>query len=75
MFYIPKIGDYLKILTNDEVKDIVAINSSEYFKSKREKFYSELIEEQNSRKVAESFYIFPTTPDEVEKYIEIINFF
>ena len=37
MLYIPKIGDYLKILTYDEVKDFVAINFSEYFKSTREK--------------------------------------
>ena len=32
MFYISKIGDYLRILTDDEVKDLVAINFSEYFK-------------------------------------------
>ena len=30
--YIPKIDDYLKILTGDKVKDFVAINFSEYFK-------------------------------------------
>ena len=35
MLYIPKIDDYLKILTDDEVKDSVAINLSEYFKSTR----------------------------------------
>ena len=34
--YIPKIDDYLKILTDEEVKDSVAINFSEYFKSVRE---------------------------------------
>ena len=33
MLYIPKIDDYLKILTNEEVKDFVAINFREYFKS------------------------------------------
>ena len=33
MLYISKIGDYLKILTNDEVKDFVVINFSKYFKS------------------------------------------
>ena len=33
MLYIPKINDYLEILTNEEVKDFVAINFSEYFKS------------------------------------------
>ena len=58
--YIPKIEDYLKILTDGEVKDFVAINFSEYFKSARE--------EENLRKVAKSLYIFLTTPDEVEKY-------
>ena len=29
MFYIPKIDDYLEILTDVEVKDFVAINFSE----------------------------------------------
>ena len=39
MLYIPKINDYLKSLTNEEVMDFVAINlmnifiSHEYFKS------------------------------------------
>ena len=33
MLYIPKINDYLEILTNEEAKDFVAINFSEYFKS------------------------------------------
>ena len=33
MLYIPKINGYLEILTNEEVKDFVAINFSEYFKS------------------------------------------
>ena len=37
MFYIPKIGDYLKILTDSEVKYLVVIKSSEYFKSTRKK--------------------------------------
>ena len=55
MFYIPKFDDYLNILT--EVEYFVAINSSQYFKSIREG--------KNLRKVAKSFYIFLTTPDEV----------
>ena len=55
MLYIPKIDDYLKILTDEEIKDFVAINFNEYFKSIRE--------EQNLRKVAESLYNFLTTPD------------
>ena len=67
MLDIPKIGDYFKILTDDEVKDFVAINFSEYFKSTREKLYSKLTQEQNIRKVAELLYIFLTTSDEVEK--------
>ena len=60
--YIPKIDDYLKILTDEEVKDFVAINFSGYFNSIRE--------EQNLRKVAKSLYIFLTTPDKVEKYVQ-----
>ena len=40
MLCIPKIGDYLKTFTDDEVKDFVAINFSEYFKSSRKKMYS-----------------------------------
>ena len=59
--YIPKIDDYLEILTYEEVKDFVAINSSKYFKSIRE--------EQNLRKVAKSLYNFLRTPDEVERYV------
>ena len=62
MLYIPKIDDYLKILTGEEVKEFVAINFNEYFKSIRE--------EENLRKVATLLYIFLTTPDEVEKYVQ-----
>ena len=67
MLYIPKIGDYLKILTDDKVKDFVAINFSGYLKSTRKKLYSKLSKEQNLRKVAKSLYIFLATPNEVEK--------
>ena len=42
MFYIPKINDYLKILTDEEVKDFVSINFSKYFNS--------IKEEQNLRR-------------------------
>ena len=73
MLYTPKIGDYLKILTDEEVKDFVAINFSEYFKSTREKLYSKLNEEQDLKTVAKLLYIFLTTPDEVEKYVEMIQ--
>ena len=65
MFYIPKIDDYFKFKTDEEVKDFVSINFVEYFKSLREK--------QNLRTVAESLYIFLTTPDEVEKYVQSIS--
>ena len=33
MLYIPKIDKCLKILTDEEVKDFVVMNVSEYFKS------------------------------------------
>ena len=66
MLYIPQIGNYLEILTNEKVKVFVAINFSKYFKSTREKAYSKLNEEENLRKVAKLLYIFLTTPDEVK---------
>ena len=62
MLYVPKIDDYFKILTDGEVKDFVAINFSEYFTSIREK--------QNLRKVAKLLFIFLTTTDEEEKYVQ-----
>ena len=62
MFYILKIDDYLKILSDEEVKDFVVITFSKYFKSIRE--------EQNLRKTAKSLYIFLTTPNKVKKYVE-----
>ena len=61
MLYIPKIDDYLKVVTDEEVKDFAAINFREYFKS--------LSKEQNLRKTAEWHHIFLITPDEVEKYV------
>ena len=33
MLYIPKIDNYLKILTGEEVKYLLTINFSKYFKS------------------------------------------
>ena len=71
--YIPKIDDYLKILTDEEVKNIVAINLSEYFKSTREKLHSRVSEEQNLRKGAGSLYIFLSTSDEAKKYVQTCN--
>ena len=55
MLYIPKIDDYLEILTDEEVKDFAAINFSESIR-----------EEQNLRKVAKLLYFLLTTPDEVQ---------
>ena len=55
---IPKINDYLEMLSNEEVKDFVVINFSEYFKSTSE--------EQNLREFAKSLYIFLATPDEMQ---------
>ena len=36
MYYIPKVDNCLKILTDEEVKDFVAIHFSEHFKYIRE---------------------------------------
>ena len=69
MLYIPKISDYLKILTDNEVNHFVPINFSEYVKSTRGKLYCNLSEEQNIRKVAESLYIFLHTPDDAENML------
>ena len=63
ILYIPKIDDYLEILTDKEVKDFVDINFSEYCKYIRE--------EQNLKKAAKSFYIFLTLSDEVENYVHL----
>ena len=49
MLHISKIDDYLKILTNEEVKDLEAINSSEHFTSTRKNLYFKLNEDQNLR--------------------------
>ena len=49
-------------MTDEEVKDLVTIHSSEYFRSMRGK--------KNLRKVAKSIYLFLTTPDKVEKYVQ-----
>ena len=35
MLYISKIDYYLKTLTDDKVKDFVAINFNEYFRSRK----------------------------------------
>ena len=71
--YISKIGDYWKILTDDEVKDVVAINLSERFKSAREEWYSKQNEEQYPRKVPKLFYIFLTISNEEENMLRSCN--
>ena len=65
MLYIPKIADYLKILVDEEVKDIVSISFVKYCKCTWEKSHFKLSEEKNLRKIDESFYIFLTTPDKL----------
>ena len=62
MLCFPKIYDYLKIFTDEELKDFAVINFSEHFNSIRA--------EQNPRKTAKLLYIVLTTPDEVEKYVQ-----
>ena len=56
--FIPKIGDYLKILANDEVKDFVDINCSEYFKSTREKLLYKLSDKKTLEKLPNHFTSF-----------------
>ena len=54
MLYIPNIDDYLKILTDKEMKGFVIISFSEYFKFTRE--------EQNLSKVTQiALYLFENT--------------
>ena len=62
MLYLPQIDDYLKTSTDEEIKDSLAINYGEHFESVRE--------EQNLRKISKFLYIFLTTPDEVQKYVQ-----
>ena len=61
MFHISKIDDYLKIWTDDELKDFRATSFCEYLKSMKEKLYSKLNEERNLGKVVESVYISSNT--------------
>ena len=55
------------------MKEFEAINFREDIKSTREKFRFKLNKEQNFIKVFESLYIFLTTPNEVEKYVETMQ--
>ena len=60
-------------MTDEEVKDFVVKSFGKCFKFSREKSYSKLGKEENLRKVAKLFYTFSTTPDEVKKYVELIE--
>ena len=62
MLYIPKIDDYLELLTDEEVEDFVVINFIEYFKS--------IINKPNLKKVTKWLYIFLTSPEEADKYVQ-----
>ena len=64
MLFIPKFHDYLEILTDKEVKNFVAIDSSKYCKSIKDE------EEKNLRKVSTLLFVFLTTPYDVRKYVE-----
>ena len=66
MLCIPKIVDFLKILTNDEMKDFIAIKFYECFKSAREKLNSKLREEQNISNIIISFCLMK------QKYVHIM---
>ena len=55
ILYIPKIDDYLEILTDKYIKDFVVIN-----------FCESISKEKNLRKVAKLLYFFLTTPDAVQ---------
>ena len=85
MLYIANIDKYLKILTDEEVKDFVAINFSECFKFRKEKLYSKISKKQNLIKVTKSLDISLKTPDRVRSIssdncirggvVEILNIF
>ena len=62
MLFITKINGYIKLLTDEKVKNFVAKNFSEYFTSIRE--------EENLRKVNKSSYIFLATPNDVKKSVQ-----
>ena len=73
MLYITKIDDYLKILIDDKWEDFVVKNVCEYFKYTKEKFCSNLNEQQNLEKIVKLLYILLITPDEREKYVEMMQ--
>ena len=58
MFYMRKIADYLKILTDEEVKNFAVITFGECFRYTRKKLYFKLSEKIFFRKVEESLLYF-----------------
>ena len=58
MLYIPKITNYLKILTDKKVNNFVDINFDECFKSTRETQYSKLSAEKILQKLLNRFTLF-----------------
>ena len=58
MLYIPKIGSYVEILTDDEVKDVVGIIFRQFLKSTREILYSKLSEKEILEKLLNCFIYF-----------------
>ena len=55
MTHMLKIADYLKILTDERVKDLVVVDFGECYKSTGKTMYSKLSQEKNLRKT-ELFY-------------------
>ena len=58
MLYMSKIANYLKILTDEKVKDLVLIYFGGYFKSVRENLHSKLSEEKHLEKLLNCFHSF-----------------
>ena len=58
MLYVPKTVDYLKILTDHEVKDFLVINFGEYFKFTKGELYSKLYKKKNIKKLLNHFISF-----------------
>ena len=58
MFHIPKIVSSVEIMTDDEVKDFVAINFRQFLKSTREILYSKLSEKEILEKLLNCFIYF-----------------
>ena len=58
MLYIQKIGSSVEILTDDEVKDFIAINFRQFLKSAREILYSKLSENETLQKLLNCFIYF-----------------